>query len=718
MRRHKVLAAVVSNALITGVITAGYLIFNPFAFALVGGIETSTNNSSSGNDIYPSQGMFVGLTDDSIEEENQSNEISSEDFLPIELLNSEQEENLGTQESKQSSIEVEIRADRQYWQSKNIYVAERNATASLNNGILKANRIAFNQEKNIIYAKGNVIFKRGSQYFQASFFRYDLTQQEGEIKDVYGIISVKLLASDLNLNSSDILVNDSKKHIGLDDGISLKGGQADLSLNPFVIGKLPKTGINRWRFQSPKITINKMGWQAKRVTLSNDPFSPTQSKIYANNVIAKDDRYGVPKIIARNSRLILENKIHIPLGKRTFGGKDEKNMQRWKLGLDNKDRDGFFIGRIFKPINLDRNYQLSLRPQFLIQRAINGKTNSYISPGSSVTSANVSNQAKFSDLYGMKAKLKGKTFNKDLELRANISTFNATRIADGSRFYGRIRDQFNFSNIEDINATLFAAYRFKSWNGSLGRSDIYTAYGGFLDKQYKWNNGKASHATVFRTGLAKYQSESLNTTDLSNLWRASIFNSYRISYPIFQRKNQLIDYRESSPFSPSIINKGIIFHTDFESRYSYYEDGSNQSSFTVTTGPEITFGNFQRWFLDYTKFSVKPGFTLKGGESPFKFDNVVDLQKISFQLTQQVFGPIVFSGVYDVNIDSSSDQYGKTINSKLAMLWERRAYGFGLFYDLDNDSAGFMFRLNGFDFDGTNDSPESLGLVNEDTQSL
>ncbi len=712
------MAAVASNALITGVITAGYLLVNPLVFLFLGGIRASAETASGVIQSPRPKTLSTGLTKDSLEEKVSDTNSSDAFFINEPPIRTE-EKKLNNEENNQSSIEVDISADRQYWESKNIYVAEGNATASLHKGTLKANRIAFDKEKNIIYAKENVIFKRGSQYFRASFFRYDLTQQEGEIRDVYGIISVKLLAVDLNLNSSSIANQDnSEESINLKDGISLKGGRFDLSLNPFVIGNVPKSGVNSWRFQAPKIIISKTGWTAKRLTLSNDPFSPSQTKIYSKNVIAKDDEYGVPKITAKNSRLILENTINIPLGQRTFGGRDKKNYQSWILGLDNKDRDGFFLGRRYRPIDLGENYQLSIQPQFMIQRSINGKTNSYILPGSSVTSSNVSSPANLSDLFGFKAKIKGRTFNKDSEFRANISTLNVSRIADGSRFYASINDQFKFSRIGNISSTLFSAYRYQSWNGSLGASDIYTAYGGFLDKTNNWESGTTNHSLAFRTGLAKYQAEGFDSNSLSDLWRVSLFNSYNISHPIYQRKNEFKNNKHPAPFSNQTITNGIVFNTQFTSSYYYYEDGSNQSSFGVSAGPELIIGNFRRWFLDYTKLSVMPGFTIKGGDSPFKFDNSVDLQKISFKLTQQIFGPIVLSGIYDVNIDSSSDQYGKSINSKLAILWERRSYGLGLFYNIDDESGGIMFRLNGFDFDGTDYSSDTFRLVNNQETSL
>ena len=49
----------------------------------------------------------------------------------------------------------------------------------------------------------------------------------------------------------------------------------------------------------------------------------------------------------------------------------------FKLILDGKDRDGLVIVRRSETTNLTDNIELELQPQFLINRAILGKTNSY-----------------------------------------------------------------------------------------------------------------------------------------------------------------------------------------------------------------------------------------------------------------------------------------------------------------------------------------------------
>ena len=112
----------------------------------------------------------------------------------------------------------------------------------------------------------------------------------------------------------------------------------------------------------------------------------------------------------------------------------------------------------------------------------------------------------------------------------------------------------------------------------------------------------------------------------------------------------------------------------------------------------------QRNYLDYTKLSVIPSYTFISGESPFKFDNQNDLVKLKIDLTQQLVGPVLARNVQEFNIDTQSPDYGKSISSKLSLMWQRRAYEFGLFYDFRNDSGGLSFRLNGFNYKGMTDS--------------
>ena len=134
--------------------------------------------------------------------------------------------------------------------------------------------------------------------------------------------------------------------------------------------------ISRWRVQAAKILITPSGWEADRMGFSNDPFTPAQTRIDAEGVVAREQANGDVLLSARRNRLIIEEQLPIPVTRRQLIQKEEEVENRWVFGIDNKDRDGFFVGRNLKPIELSRDYTLSLEPQFLVQRAIDGETSS------------------------------------------------------------------------------------------------------------------------------------------------------------------------------------------------------------------------------------------------------------------------------------------------------------------------------------------------------
>ena len=87
---------------------------------------------------------------------------------------------------------LNVRADRQYIDTKSkAAIAEGNVSIQLGNAELRAERIEFDAAYRTLYARGAVRFQRGSQYFQASSFRYNLIQKMGQLNDVYGVIDLE-----------------------------------------------------------------------------------------------------------------------------------------------------------------------------------------------------------------------------------------------------------------------------------------------------------------------------------------------------------------------------------------------------------------------------------------------------------------------------------------------------------------------------------------------
>ncbi len=469
-----------------------------------------------------------------------------------------------------------------------------------------------------------------------------------------------------------------------------------ISRSKFITGS-----IKRWRVQASTVKINKTGWSADKMSFSNDPFTPTQSRIDARNVVAHEHTNGDMLITSARSFLVLEESLRVPVFKTHRIRKQDEVENRWIFGIDLKDRDGLFIGRSLKKINIGSNYELSLRPQFLIQRAIIDETNSYIANDSSITSDKVKGSVNTADLFGMKAKLRGKMYGWDAGIDANISTFNLDRIANGSRYQGSLKKQFDIPVLNTVETNLFGAYRYKVWNGSLGQKEIYTAYGALLDKKGTFTSKKLEGEYLLRTGAGRYQAETLEGGTLAELWRGNIYASLTTEYPIWRSKKIRPTDVSVYRYTPKPVVPSLTFETNISTSMSVYENNNSQSTITLTAGPVLTIGNFRRRFFDYTKLAISASGTLKSGGSPFAFDEAIDLATLGVGLEQQIAGPLLISTEIDLNVDGGSDYYGKTINSKIELIWQKRAYDFSIYYNPTKGIGGLNFRLNDFDFEGT-----------------
>ncbi len=479
------------------------------------------------------------------------------------------------------------------------------------------------------------------------------------------------------------------------------GGIEISQLSPKASSKIISGSITRWRIQSPKIKFNPKGWSADRMSFTNDPFTPTQTRIDAYNVVAQEDKNTDILITSSRSRLIIEDSMTIPIVKSTKITRSEQIKNRWVFGIDQSDRDGVFFGRALKPILLGGGYKLSLQPQFLLQRAIINKTNSYVAKGDSVIGENSTRPIRVADLFGLKTKIRGDSLGFGVALDGNISTFNPDSFLDGSRYWANAHRSLNIPILNKVKTNFFGAYRDKVWNGSIGETEIYTAYGGSAEKIFTWDWSRLNNTLLLRAGFGRYQAEILGGGSLAEMWRTNLYSSMKSKYTVWQASNVNSFSEAAYRYSPIPVVPGLTFDTNFSTAYFGYEDGNSQKIISFVAGPTITFGTFTKPFLDYTKLSVFSGASLKQGGSPFSFDEVVDLATLGVGLTQQIAGPLILKGGIEYNIDGGSDYYGKSIKSNIELRWQRRSYDIGIFYNPDKGIGGISFHLNDFNFNGT-----------------
>jgi hypothetical protein len=148
------------------------------------------------------------------------------------------------------------------------------------------------------------------------------------------------------------------------------------------------------------------------------------------------------------------------------------------------------------------------------------------------------------------------------------------------------------------------------------------------------------------------------------------------------------------------IQPGLRLQANVLGTFAYYGNGNQQNTLSLSGGPTLTLGHFIKPYFDYTELTITGGGTLRQGVSPFSFDRAVDLGTLGIGLTQQIAGPLVFSGGVGYNVDPNSADFGKVTNSYLEFRWQRRAYEIGFFYSPYDGLGGVRLKLNDFNFNG------------------
>ena len=472
------------------------------------------------------------------------------------------------------------------------------------------------------------------------------------------------------------------------------------NLNSENSRQLVRGTISRWRIQARLLRFTPTTLSGDRVGFSNDPFTPAQSWMDSTDVVATLMPNGDTVIRAAKNRLRLEDRLPIAVQRTATISREEEIENRWVFGYDKEDRDGYFFGYKI-PVQLGDKLRLTLQPQFLAERAINSSTDAYPLPGQPVASPPVTQPATTSDLFGLDARLSGPIAGFDANARLEMSTFNPENIPDGTRSQASLDRSVTLPLLGPSMVRLFGAYRFRTWNGSLGEQDVYTAYGVSLDKQGvlpEW--GRLSSNYYWRVGVGNFQANPADSVNLARLWRGNAIGSLNASLALWRGQPAPPTPLAGLMNTATPIRPGLSLDANLLGTAAYFGDGTNQNTITLSGGPTLTLGHFVRPFLDYTRLTITGSGTLRQGLSPFGFDQAVDLGTLGIGLTQQIVGPLVFSGGIGFNVSPSSPFYGDVTASYVELRWQRRAYEVGLFYSPYQGIGGVRVKLNDFNFKG------------------
>ncbi|MFM8524312.1 MAG: DUF3769 domain-containing protein [Cyanobacteriota bacterium] len=463
--------------------------------------------------------------------------------------------------------------------------------------------------------------------------------------------------------------------------------------------------ISRWRFQASRMEITPTALRADRAAMTNDPFTPAQSWMDAEGVTVTQNAKRQTIIKARRNRLVLDERLPIPVVSRTKI-RSQVIGSRWSLNIDSRDRNGAFVGYELPSLRFGNSGSLDVQPQLLIQRAIDGVTNSYPLPGQTPDAPTVTQPTQTSDLFGLVAKLRTPLAGFQLNGTLDMSTLNPEHIPAGTRSWADLSREVTLPLVGTSTLRAFGAYRYRTWNGTLGQQDVYAAYGISLEDTGNLPNwGKLSSNYFWKLGAGNFQATSYSPTNvptnLASYWRGNLIGSLNASLPLWTGTPLPLTRDQAYRHSAVPITPGLSLAANLTATVAAYGDGTYQNTLSLTGGPTLTLGHFQKPFLDYTQLTITGGGTLRQGLSPLGLDRAVDLGTLNFGLTQQIAGPLLFSGGVGFNVDPNSSNYGEVTNSYVELRWQQRAYEIGVFYNPYEKLGGVRIKLNDFNFQGT-----------------
>ncbi len=241
---------------------------------------------------------------------------------------------------------LELIADQQEYSTNNqVITATGKVVMRFANGVLLADRLQINLPDRFAVAEGNVSLKRGEQTLQGEKFEYYFVQDKGVIHNARGEIYQPTTGRDISptlptdpggnvipsqtLNER-LINNQPLQRITTGDGYRFSAGTS-LDLNRFgTAGSNGVNGgqINRLRFQAKKIDFDSEGWNASKVRITNDPFSPPELEIQAETANYYNVAPLVDEVRLSESRVVLDQENTMPLFQRSISLRPQKSPTR------------------------------------------------------------------------------------------------------------------------------------------------------------------------------------------------------------------------------------------------------------------------------------------------------------------------------------------------------------------------------------------------------
>ena len=594
---------------------------------------------------------------------------------------------------------VELNADQQEFDNINqIINAKGKVLLRFNQAVLNADKLRVNLITKIAVAEGNVSLVRGRQILYGTRFEYNFGSDQGVVTQARGDIYQPTLTNDLNVKPNTTVGNIPFPEPLLSDRLRYKrplrnvqsigsagvivGSDRDIDYQPSL--KPLSSTINRLRFQADKISFVGDRISANGIRITNDPFSPPEIQIQADRAEFKTLNPEENEVSASNLRITLDDKFSIPIPKDTLVWNTiGKDPNPFGIGYDGGERGGLYLENNFYPI-FNRQFKLTVTPQYYLQRAISGL------------------KLFDSSVFGVKANLQA-TLSPKTSLEASTAITGLTPESFSNTFRGRAVIKQNL-NLFDYPHLLSgeAVYRDRVFNGSLGYQEIQSSIGVALaspnipldDISADLDYQVGIHKIIANTDRPNLLAAN-RTNDLTSINRYQTSINLNKSFRLWDGNSLPINQKQTYNYSPTPVVPYLQLNTGIQAALNIYGIGDVQSSLGYSIGIQGQIGNFSKSSFDYTGFNLGYFHKFSSGSSPFLFDRLVDNRVLSAGISQQISGPFRLGIQSSVNLDS-----GQQISTDYYLEYSRRTYNLILRYNPTLQLGTINFRLNDFSWDG------------------
>jgi hypothetical protein len=598
--------------------------------------------------------------------------------------------------SKKAPQVVELTADRQdYDEQRKIFTAEGKVLMRYEGGLLDADRLQVNLDNRVAVAEGNVALTRGTQVLRGQRLEYNFTQGVGKILNARGEIFLTSAKTDPgadlagNTGAGTALGQPLSDRITSAQPTVYKGSPGGASFGfgfgrdiGRVPGALPNGGrVRRLRFEAEQVDFTPDGWVAKNIKITNDPFSPPQLILEADQAKLTRLTPLQDELVATRPRLVFDQRVRIPIPfTRRILDRSERQPPLFQFGYDDEDRGGFFVQHRFEIITTEK-FQFSLTPQIYIQRAL-------FDSDSVLSADNFGFVGRLRYVVGPQTTIRG---------RASLTSLDFDKAQDNLRASLRLTQYIGLNTL-----ALEYSYRDRLFNGSLGFQTVQSSLGAvFTSPNYilgksginlRYQAGfQYINADTDRIELLKPNREN-NRVDLG---RFQAYATLGKSFSLWSEKALPATPTEGLRYTPTPITPYLNLGLGLTGVSSTYTNGDSQNNLVASIGLYGQFGHFAKKFLDYTGFSITYYQTIGAGQSPFLFDRSVDNRVIAFGFTQQLYGPIRLTVQSSINLDSTQE-----ISTDYILEYSRRAYGVILRYNPVLALGSISLRISEFNWGG------------------